>query len=392
MSRAIYLLLVLALMARILLALLTPLYDDPEVIPYFNDERAHFNYVRYVAQTWWLPEQKSSVQDGFERAEYEYYQAPLYYLLASPYYSLGKRLTPGWELLWVRLVSVLFSMAGLTILYLAARRFFPKGGLPLNLLFLAAFSGVPLRFGALVTNDSLLFALVCLYFALIFHLLTVKCDLRLLIAAALIAAAGLWTKASFILLLPLLPWVLLRRPNGSIWKAAGSLLIPLAAILPWYLRNYSLYGRFIPLEVGSGSADSIVFDSVLARIFTTANYFVRSLVFPYDGLWGGSLDKLVYPFEGLLFLVLIIAGFCYLLKRYKPVFWMFLAAIILSVCAYLNFSARFFQSEARLLMPAFPFILTLLALGAWQITGKKKNRAILLLGFWVLLPWVGAMV
>ena len=47
-------------------------------------------------------------------------------------------------------------------------------------------------------------ALSCFYFALILQIASQSCDSNLLWASILVAAAGLWTKASFIILLPLL--------------------------------------------------------------------------------------------------------------------------------------------------------------------------------------------
>lgn len=392
MNRTAWLLLTLALVARLVLASLAPLSDESGVIPYFNDERAHLNYIRYLAKTGKLPVQTSSVKDGFEKAEYEYYQPPLYYYLTHPFYTLGRRLTPGHELLWVRSISVLFSLGGLIILYLAVRSLIPEGRLAIRVLFLAAFGGVPLRFGSVVTNDSLLFAISCLYFALVLQVLSSKCDFRLFLAGILIAVAGLWTKVSFLLLLPLLPFVLMSRPNRSVWKAVLSFVIPLVSILPWYLRNHHLYGRFMPLQVGFGAADPLSAQNLFQRLFSTANYFVRSLVFPYDGLWGGALDKVIYPFEGLLFLALMVAGFLALRRLKSEWVTVFLAAFSLNLCGYLIFNVRYFQAEARLLIPSLPFLLTLLAIGAGRIAGKKKSRVFILLGLWMALPWLGALL
>lgn len=381
----------LALLARLLLLCLTPLTDEPAVIPYYNDELAHFNYVRYLADWGKLPKQTLSVQESLDTGQFEYYQAPLYYLLARSFYALGNTLTPGQEFRWVRLLSILFSLAGITILYKTVRRFCADQGQATGVLLLGAFAGIPLRFGYLVSNDSLFFALSCLYFALILHCLYEGCDGRLFWSGVLVAAAGLWTKASFILLLPLFPLTLLLSSPRSYWKAILGLVLPLIAILPWYLRNYSLYGRLIPIEVGFGAINPLTSENIFSRMIMMAKYFVRSFVFPYDQLWGGAWDKFIYPLEGAVLLLLLILGFRTLRQMNRRVFWMYVAALTLNLAGYVYLNLLYFQAEARYFLPTLPFMLTLLALGAGGLVGEKKNRSVFVIGLWVALPWIGLL-
>jgi hypothetical protein len=380
------------LVLRLLLAFLTPIQDKPAVIPYFNDEPAHFNHVEYIAQTGRLPVQTSNSQNAFDRYEFEYYQAPLYYFITSPFYLLGEKLTPGYEYLWVRLLSILFSMGGLIVLYSACRRFFEQEGIAISVLLIGAIGGIPLRFGSLVTNDSLLFAIACLYLALIIQIITEPCDRRLFVAGVLVAAAGLWTKASFLVLLPLLPWILLRSPNRSIVRAVGAIILPLIAILPWYLRNRSLYGRIIPIEVGFGPVNPIAASNALERILNTGNYLVRSFVFPYDQLWGGFLDHPVYVFEALSLAIYGVFGLIILWRRGRSWFWTFAGAGALNALGYLCLNTIHFQADARFLIPSLPFILVILSLGAFRIMRGRTNRTIVLLGLWIALPWVSAIL
>ncbi len=381
-----------ALALRLLFSVITPLDNDPAFIPYFNDEKAHLKYVEYITENNRLPVQTTSVQDGFNRAEFEYYQPPLFYSLARPFYTLGQRLIPGSEHIVVRFISILFSMTGLIVLYLAVRRFFRESVLADAVLILAAFGGITLRFGSVVTNDSFLFTVACLYAALILNVLHEKPDGRMISMGILVVVAGLWTKASFLLLLPLLPIALLLRRNGSPWQAVSSFALPLLTILPWYLRNYTLYKKFLPVEVGFGAADPLSTQNVFTRVYNTANYFIRSFVFPYDQSWGGLLDMFIYPLEGLVLIILFVFGLKALFRSDRTSAWIFSSAILLNLIGFISLNLRYFQSEARLLMPALPFILILLAIGAYHVTGKNKNRAMILLGLWIALPWVGSLV
>ncbi|MBD3239798.1 MAG: hypothetical protein GF331_04380, partial [Chitinivibrionales bacterium] len=55
-----------------------------------NDEPAHNNYVKYLAAHWRFPVQTQSVADpdALVRNEFEYYQPPLYYLIAAGLHRL----------------------------------------------------------------------------------------------------------------------------------------------------------------------------------------------------------------------------------------------------------------------------------------------------------------
>lgn len=388
MKYAVEILLAAALAARLLLVFFTAFDDSAGPIPSFNDEPAHMNYVRFLADWGRLPVQTSSVQDGLTGGEFEYYQPPLYYLLVRPFYSLSKKITPGGELYWARCVSLAFSMAGLLVLFMTVRGLFTDRRPALEILLLGALGGIPLRFGALATNDSLFFALCCFYFALILEILKSGCDVRLLVAGILTTAAGLWTKASFLLLLPLFPWALLRGANRSIIKVLAAAIIPVLAILPWYLRNQALYDRWMPISVGFGTPEPLTLDNIGARGYLLVNYFARSLVFPYDQLWGGWLDVVIYPLEGLIFLILLFVGLQTLRTWHRQGFRIFAGIIALNVAGYLWINSSYSQAEARHFMPALPFMMTLLALGADQIAGKKKSRAFVLLGLWIILPWL----
>lgn len=357
-------------------------------IPEFNDEAAHLNYVRFVSEWGRLPVQTESVQEGFKRGEFEYYQAPLYYPLARPFYSIGHKLAPGRDVYWVRLVSIFFSVAGMIVLYLSVRSFLGNSIPSTLVLILGAFSGVPLRFGCIVTNDSLLFLLCCLYFALMLEILRSGCDLRLLTAGVLIAVAGLWTKASFLLILPLFPIVLAFNSSRARWKRILALILPLLAIFPWYLRNYLLYGDWLPIITGFGTPDLLSADNFASRIYILANYFVRSLVFPYDELWGGWPDKLIYPLEGLVFLLLLIVGYNAVFHQNRRIARIIAIALTLNLTSYLYLNFHYSQAEARYFLPALPFVLTLLAWGAAHLCRIHRNCGLGLIALWIILPWL----
>ncbi len=149
-------------------ASLTPAWQAP-------DEPAHYNYVRYVAETGNFPvlhmgdyphaymEQIKTA--GFppgmpiDTIRYEFHQPPLYYVLAAPVYSLA-----GGHLTAVRLFSVILGAGIVLLAYGIAQRIFPaRPALALGTAAFAAFLPQHLATVSQVGNDvlaELLFAAV----------------------------------------------------------------------------------------------------------------------------------------------------------------------------------------------------------------------------------------
>jgi len=123
------------------------------------DEKAHYEYIQYLAEEHRLPVFKSN------EVLYEAHQPPLYYLLSLPFYWLGGLLgTPK----VIRLLAVLTGAGVLACTYWTARRLYPKEeGAPLLAGAVAGFLPSTLTMNASVGNDSLatlvfsVFALWC---------------------------------------------------------------------------------------------------------------------------------------------------------------------------------------------------------------------------------------
>ncbi|MBU1651347.1 hypothetical protein KKA00_03950 [bacterium] len=389
MSRSFWILITLAFFSRLFLLFAVPLDHQPSAIPYFNDEAAHLNYVKYLADHHDLPVQTTSVQVGAESNEYEYYQPPLYYSLMQPFYTNGRRLTPGFELYWVRFGSLILSLAGLTTLFLAVRRHFGQDAASAVLLS-GALAGIPLRFGSLVTNDSLLFCLACLFFAAALHLALSGFDRKLYWASILLMTAGLWTKVSFIVLLPVFWGLLYYRKEAHRGYLMAALILPFAGLTPWLLHNLNAYGSLLPLTVGFGHVEYISVGNI-GRLGMSGVYFLRSFHFPYDLIWGGPVDLVVYPLLIVGSAALSYTGCRALHRLSRPVFWIAAGAIGLNGLAYLSVILRYYQSEARFFLPVFPFLLLLLVLGTQLVTRNRLHWTLALLGLWIALPWFAAL-
>jgi hypothetical protein len=170
------------------------------------------------------------------------------------------RLVPGDELnklYALRLTSIALGFAVVWLAYLTARLLFP-GDLLLRAGIPAFVALQPqLSFEAAIVNHDIL--VVTLFSTVVYLLLGGLRDgfsTRRELAIGCLTAAGLWTKVSFGLILPVSiaaigwSWLDRRRRWGDRVEAfhwlLGSLFLtvglPLLAIAPWFVRSFVLYG------------------------------------------------------------------------------------------------------------------------------------------------------
>lgn len=238
-------------------ALWTPLFVKP-------DEEWHFAYVVHVRQTGSLPSAR-------ERTAYEGYQPPLYYLLGV-LVSLPIRLDDAHQLYYrnphflstvngnhnlfapcpsqaakavylLRFLSLAFGVTAVIATYLMGLRLCSKeialmGSAGLALLPTFAFITTS------VTNDAAVISFTAL--VLVVATDAIKNGLNARKGAIFGLFAGLATLSKLIGLFSfaLLPVLALRSPGSGkekrkgIMAALGGLLLP----LPWFVRNYLLFG------------------------------------------------------------------------------------------------------------------------------------------------------
>jgi hypothetical protein len=256
-----------------------------------NDEPAHYNYVKYLAQHRALPVLEHDVreQDAFVRNEYEYFQAPLYYLLCAPLYGLSGGTG---ALTACRLLSMLSGIAGLLIIALILR----DCGLPLRVrqgavLFVGLLPS-HLYFTSLVSNDALswLFALLMTREMLRYGTLAEghPAAVRTVAMAALYGAAGALTKGSLLIMFPAAAGVFIYRYYISknrlhLVRGGIALGVAAAAAAPWYIRNVLLYHSLLGTPSAAGEA-FFTAQGIYAFVKMTVKYFW----FPMQHLEGGT--------------------------------------------------------------------------------------------------------
>lgn len=179
----------------------------------------------------------------------EMIQPPLYHALLAPLYRLAPD-DPLATLYLLRLVAVPIGLLVVWLAYLTARLLFPgdvliRAGTP---IFVAFHPQVSFE-AAIVNHDILVIALYSMTLFCLLRWLRDGFTKRRELVLGVLVACGLWTKASFGLVLPVVALALVfawRDGNWPVRRLVGgwarSIALPLVLVAPWFARSYYLYG------------------------------------------------------------------------------------------------------------------------------------------------------
>lgn len=184
---------------------------------------------------------------------YEAHQAPLYYLLAAPIYSVFSSHDVLTRAFVLRLFSLLIGslvvpIAFAIVSYAGSERH--KRIIPLLLVLL------PLLYPTLarIANDSLAVPLFSALLLLMIRYFTRSCVTKDAMAIGVVFGLGLLTKAYFLPALPALGLIFLLalftdRPRGKLLAHAVLIVVLASAISgAWYVRNYALYDNLSGMQ------------------------------------------------------------------------------------------------------------------------------------------------
>jgi 4-amino-4-deoxy-L-arabinose transferase-like glycosyltransferase len=153
-------------------------------------------------------------------------------------------------------VRVLHCGAGaitVALVYLIGQQAFTRS---VGLLAATAFAIWPfsLYYSAQLLSEPLGTLWLLAYVAAALHFAASPVPIRAMLAGLMLGLA-LLTRGNVVLLMPLtILWALVQfwqRPTAMAW----ALTIPMVAILtvaPWIVRNYRVFGQFVPLSTGAG--------------------------------------------------------------------------------------------------------------------------------------------
>jgi 4-amino-4-deoxy-L-arabinose transferase-like glycosyltransferase len=166
------------------------------------DETAHALYVQHLVQEQTFPMLRRS-----HREAYEFHQPPLYYLLASPAWAAGSRLSPAAARTGARVVAILIGAVGIWLIGLLAWAVGIEGDSARDALALAAagFAALlPMRLAtaASVSNDTLAEAVFTAGLLLMVRMIREGPTLCRAALLGLTLGLGILTKSSDLLLFP----------------------------------------------------------------------------------------------------------------------------------------------------------------------------------------------
>lgn len=245
------------------------------------DADGHLEYIRYVAQHLWLP----PIRDGWE-----YYQAPLYYVLTALWHRIGLAFDRALPLLirdtqWIAFVASLFALGAAA--WIAVQAFSRKERVE-RLLFVGSFAVLPsiVFLSARINNDVFLFPLEVLCFAFLLAWWRGG-QWRHWWAALLLLALSILTKTNGLLLVPVAFLLLLLKSRLALRTKAvvGSLsLLLLFLSTAWLFTLRSGASIDQPLVVNTGNLSSALYVKNTVETFTEFNP-LRMAMRPYNNPW-----------------------------------------------------------------------------------------------------------
>ncbi|MCL4303161.1 MAG: DUF2142 domain-containing protein [Anaerolineae bacterium] len=325
-----YVILALYLLAGVLFATLTPNWQAP-------DEPAHFNYVHFLSIQSGFPELVSRCynQAYLERLKsqrfppelpldtvcYEFHQPPLYYLLATPVFTIS-----GGSLLTLRLFSVILGAGVVGLAYFIVLAIFP-GRMALAYGTMAFVAFVPMHAAMLasVNNDALAELILAGLLLLLVRRFGIegRASTRSDITMGVLLGLGLITKTTVYIAVPLTAVTLglaavkaarrrrggevdgispsrgvefqqtKRYPNRVNWqlliKQTGLIFgLALVIALPWYIRNAVIYGNFDLL--GLGRHEAVVVGQLRTADYVAQvgwpTYLYNFVTVTFQSFWG----------------------------------------------------------------------------------------------------------
>ena len=369
----------------------TPVWQNP-------DEPAHYNYIRYLVENRDLPilqlddynqvYLEEVIRKGFPAGidisplRYEFHQPPLYYLLATPFYTLGDG-----NVLPLRILSLLLGVVLLVITFNIGVNLAPhKPHISSCMVILMALIPQHVAMMASINNDALaetLMAMVLLFVIRERTQLSRGVGERTLFGICI--GLCLLTKLTVAIAYPVAAYALFGRINEDRRKMLSAyrskpkwihswqdlfliLILPLLIALPLWLRNLNVYGwpdAFALLQ----PAAAVALQPNTADWISTHGFWdwlYRMILFTFQSFWG-QFGWMAVPMQP--FVYSIIATICMLMAVlwcYDHIWGMatgskqldhrirniFLLSFLLTVIMYLLYNIKYVQHQGRYLYSA----------------------------------------
>jgi hypothetical protein len=378
--------LVVGILCRLAYVFLTPMFYAP-------DEQSHFNYIKYLAEHRAFPVLTKGLGDPAN--EWEYHQAPLYYLMLVPVYGTMQALFhhPAAAVFALRACSFLLWLLNVRLGLMLLQRLEIRDDLVwLTTMTLICLLPTYIFISSTINNDNLLITLGA---GILLLLARQPPSLKSSLALGFLLGVALWVKQSAVVFLPavglIFPLLAFRRVIT--WRVAAvhlGLTLGLAALLyaPWAIRNWQLYRTLTPEGL---SVAAKAWPSMLDGLASAAHNLVKTF-------WSvsGISNDVGYPFPlfGMGFMFLSVAGLAFHLKQHPkptagviaisqgPLLAALVVAILINVLLVLRLGYLYGMGQGRHLFPLLYPIALLLSWGLSSI--PARNATVHVVGFWVV--------
>jgi len=381
-SKFFWLLFGIALTLRLVLVWILPFGQTVKYgLEGLNDEPSHYNYVKYLAENRRFPVQTESSKSptAFEHNVYEYYQAPLYYVVDAffvPLIGLKGALYAG------RMISCFFGILTLLVLGNILHLICANKKIVASGVLVCSFLPAHIYFCSLLSNDSISWfaGTWLLYLLMTLDKVPDKKSWVYYICISLVLAFAMMTKSSSFVYYPVVAYSFFYnfRKKGEIkllWWAIASISFSLILVFPWYWRNLQLYGSFFAIDIGFGPPCSYLrsfreiayFGAVTARLF----WFPMQHV-PKDGVLVNTLNflgpVLILLYSGLAVLDASIRVWKKKLNFKEQILWL---TLVLAVIAYVRLNMSWSNAEGRYLFTALAPVIALISASPARLLSKR---------------------
>jgi hypothetical protein len=323
----------------------------------FDDEPAHFNYVKFLLDNKSFPVLENTITDADALTinEFEYRQPPLYYLVVATISSFLNINNPRNILLLGRYFNLILALLSVLILYKIFLALDWEQSKILTTLSIYLLLGCSVYQFSLFGNDALSWFILWSVLLLVLNGI-----LKNWILIIVLLTLSHYTKAYTMVYYPIIAFAALRiimsdKKNIQIYLKIGAVfVVPFILVFPWYLRNYFVYGNFF---------------EVLGETWYWVSSFKESIIkilhMPYSFLFRMQFDPpkpLLSWFNYIPNIWLMVSGVYWIVKmkdirgeNYKV---QIINLLLLSMIgAYLYYALPTGYTEGRLLYPGLPAIL-----------------------------------
>jgi 4-amino-4-deoxy-L-arabinose transferase-like glycosyltransferase len=360
-----------------------------------NDEPAHFNYVKYLAENHSFPVQTNTYKTpgATIRNDFEYYHPPVYYILGAIGY------TAGGGLFFCRMLSFLCGLAGLWLIALILKRLGCEPECQIAGVLLAGIFPCHAYFCALVSNDSMSWlAALAVTYALMGKndgtARSIEFSWRRSIFIGVVLGFGSLIKSSLLLFYPVVAICFIyswysRKEKAILSRMVVSLGMAIVINLPWFFRNLIHYQSITGLSYLNGPA--VTYPHLLTikgfGIFISTS--VRFFWFPMQHIPVSGYHRMIGFVGAIIIIALIFIGIRYLIKN-KPFTYnhiLIYGIFGITIAAYVKYNLIWGNREGRFLYPALSSIVFFFTVPIFSLLKEARLKRLFFPIIFILGNW-----